>query len=209
MGEAPTIHTYNLDNCVAFSLPKEPWGALSNFSPAFALHVNGMFLPTTEHLYQACRFPHVPELQARLLANPSPRAAKMRAHKHVAQTRPDWADLRVPIMGWCLTVKLAQHRATFGALLLESGSSALVEVSRDDAFWGAVPDELGSRSATGANLLGNLLMNLRAAVCSSDGSKPGRGEGDVHEWVPAPPSDLGLQLLGRVVVGERAAPIAG
>ena len=42
MGGAPTIHTYNLDTCVAFSLPKESWGALSNFSPAFPLRVNGV-----------------------------------------------------------------------------------------------------------------------------------------------------------------------
>lgn len=216
MGETGTIHTYNLDECLTFSRPKAPWGAFSNFSLDFPLRITGVTLPTTEHLYQACRFPHLPDLQRRLLfdkARPSPNAAKMRAHKHEAETRPDWEDVRVPIMRWCLAVKLAQHRAAFGALLLESGRSPLVEVSGDDAFWGAVPDGAGSRFATGANMLGNLLMDLRATLSApaSGASSHGKGDDsddsgddDDQEWVPAPPGWLGLRLLGQVIVGERS-----
>jgi ribA/ribD-fused uncharacterized protein len=206
MGATAAIHTYDLGACVAFSHPKRPWGALSNFSTDFALRINGALWPTTEHLYQACRFPHDPKLQQSMRDNPSPLAAKMRAHKHEAETRPDWRRVRVPIMRWCLAVKLAQHRADFGAQLLATGSQPLVEVSPDDAFWGAVPGARGSRSATGANMLGHLLMEMRATLSTPGGSAPGpSGEGDDQEWVPAPPSGLGIRLLGQVVVRERVA----
>jgi ribA/ribD-fused uncharacterized protein len=205
MGESATNHTYDLGACVAFSHPQRPWGALSNFAPDFALRVAAAEWPTTEHLYQACRFPHLPDVQERMRANPSPLAAKMRAHKHAAETRPDWEAARVSIMRWCLAVKLAQHRARFGALLLATGDRPLVEVSPDDAFWGAVPDGPGAQSATGANLLGHLLMALRATLPVPAGGEAGHDEDDEREWVPAPPTELGLRLLGQVVVGERAA----
>jgi ribA/ribD-fused uncharacterized protein len=217
----PPMRSYDLGACVAFSHPKWPWGALSNFSADFQLHIDGAMWPTTEHLYQACRFPHLPELQGRIRDNPSPLAAKMRAHKHADETRLDWEAARVSIMRWCLAVKLAQYRADFGALLLATGDRTLVEVSGDDAFWGAVPDGLGSRSATGANLLGTLLMGLRARLLlagaepspggrddggGDEGDDRGDADGDSAEWwVPPPPSGLDLRLLGRVIVGERAA----
>ena len=139
-----------------------------------------------------------------MLDNPSPLAAKMRAHKHLEETRLDWEDVRVPIMRWCLAVKLAQHRTIFGALLLATEDRPLVEVSPDDDFWGAVPNGQGSQSATGANILGQLLLEVRADLSSPACSESSRDEGD-DEWVPAPPSELGLWLLGQPIVGERAA----
>ncbi|HEX6123062.1 MAG TPA: NADAR family protein [Ktedonobacterales bacterium] len=127
------------------------------------------------------------------------------ARKHAAETRPDWEAVRVPIMRWCLAVKLAQHRARFGGLLLATGDRPLVEVSPDDAFWGAVPAGPGARSATGANLLGHLLMELRATLPAPTGGEASHGEDEEGEWVPAPPTALGLRLLGQLIVGERAA----
>lgn len=191
MGENATTDTYDLSECIAFSHPKRPWGQLSNFSGDFPLHVNGAELHTTEHLYQACRFSHLPEVQERMLASPSPLAAKMRAHKHEAETRPDWGDVRVPIMRWCLAVKLAQYRATFGTLLLATGDRPLVEVSTDDVFWGAVPGGRGSRSATGANMLGKLLMEARATLSEPTGRESGDRVDEDQEWrVPKPPAWL-------------------
>lgn len=206
MDDAAMLHTYDLDLCIAFSHPQGAWGAFSNFSAAFPVRINGVLLLTTEHLYQACRFPLLPELQARLLSNPSPRAAKMRAHKHASETRSDWEAARIPIMRWCLATKLAQHRGAFGALLLETGTQPLVEVSGDDAFWAAVPQGR-SRVAVGANMLGRFLMELRAGLSTASASASGAlddGGREVEQaWVPEPPSGLGLRLLGQVIVGER------
>lgn len=206
MGATEAIHTYDLRESIAFSHPRRAWGKLSNFFSDYPLRINGAVLYTTEHLYQACRFPHLPDVQKAMLDNPSPLAAKMRAHKHLEESRPDWEEVRVPIMRWCVAVKLAQHRADFGALLLTTVNHPLVEVSRDDAFWGAVPDGPHSHSATGTNMLGKLLMEIRATLSSPAGSdaSAGRHEGsDDKEWVPAPPGTLGLRLLGQPVVGER------
>ena len=69
------------------------------------------------------------------------------------------SDIRVDIMAWCLHVKLAQHWTSFGHRLLASSDKPIVEISRKDAFWGAVPAETGE--LVGCNVLGKLLTALR------------------------------------------------
>jgi hypothetical protein len=63
-------------------------------------------------------------------------------------------------MKWCLKVKLIQHWEPFGELLLGTSSKPIVEQSRRDNFWGAIPDSNG-KSLIGSNVLGRLLMDLR------------------------------------------------
>jgi len=37
---------------------KEAFGGLSNMAGGYGLQVNGIHIPSSEALYQACRFPH-------------------------------------------------------------------------------------------------------------------------------------------------------
>jgi predicted NAD-dependent protein-ADP-ribosyltransferase YbiA (DUF1768 family) len=77
-------------------------------------------------------------------------------------TRPDWEQVNVPIMRWCLRVKRAQTLGSFFETLLGTGSKAIVERSRKDPFWGAVLKEDGTLH--GENQLGQLLVELRNDV---------------------------------------------
>jgi ribA/ribD-fused uncharacterized protein len=160
MGTTPAEpRTYSRDEAVAFRKTNEEFGGLSNMAPGFPLEINGVHIRTTEALYQACRFPHIPEVQKRILSERSPMTAKMRSKPHRNQSRPEWDSIRVPIMKWCLRVKLAQNWASFGGLLLATGNRPIVEDSRKDDYWGAKPvdDEI----LRGVNVLGRLLMELR------------------------------------------------
>ena len=112
-----------------------------------------------EALYQACRFPRMPEVQGLIIDEKSPMAAKMRSKPHRQDTRQDWVSVRVKIMRWCLRVKLAQNWDKFGRLLLETGDCPIVEQSRRDDFWGAKVAE--DDKLIGMNVLGRLLMELR------------------------------------------------
>ena len=90
--------------------------------------------------------------------------AKFVSRQFDAETRRDWAAVRVDVMSWCLRVKLVQNWDVFSALLLSTDMQPIVEESRRDAFWGArpaMPDTL-----VGANALGRLLTELRASVRS-------------------------------------------
>jgi ADP-ribose binding protein with NADAR domain len=77
-------------------------------------------------------------------------------------SRPDWDQVRVPIMRWCLRVKLAQNWVAFSELLLATGRRPIVEESHRHNFWGAKP--VDDDQLVGRNALGRLLMELRDEI---------------------------------------------
>ena len=159
MSQASQVRTYNPAVSVVFLKTNERFGGLSNMAPGFSLRLNGVHIRTSEALYQACRFPHMPDVQRRIIDERSPMTAKMRSKPFRKDSRPDWDAVRVKIMRWCLRVKLAQNWNEFGMPLLETGERPIVEQSRKDDFWGAKVAEEGS--LVGMNVLGRLLMELR------------------------------------------------
>ena len=151
--------TYDRNNCIVFLKTKEAFGGLSNMAGGFPLRVNGIRIFTSEALYQACRFPHLPDVQRIVLGEPSPMTSKMKSKPYRKDSRPDWDQVRVRVMRWCLRVKLVQNWKAFGELLLATGDKPIVEESRKDDFWGANP--VDEHTLVGMNVLGRLLMELR------------------------------------------------
>lgn len=165
----PENRVYRRSECVVFRKTNERYGGLSNMAPGFPLKVNGIAILTSEALYQAFRFPHRPEVQKLIIAQSSPMTAKMKSKPYRSDSRPDWDNVRVAVMRWCLRVKLAQHWSKFGALLRETGERPIVEDSHKDDYWGAkAVDEF---TLKGANVLGRLLMELRAQMLSPEGER--------------------------------------
>ena len=156
------LRTYRRADSAVFLKTKEKYGGLSNMAGGFPLVVNDTKIRTSEALYQACRFPHMPEVQQLIIEQRSPMTAKMKGKPHRQNSRPDWNAVRVKIMRWCLRVKLAQNWDSFSELLLETANLPIVEQSRRDDFWGAKP--VDKDTLTGVNALGRLLMELREQV---------------------------------------------
>lgn len=159
MSQASQVRTYDPSASVVFLKTNERFGGLSNMAPGFPLWVNGVRIRTSEALYQVCRFPHMPDVQRKIIDQHSPMTAKMRSKPFRNDSRQDWDAVRVKIMRWCLRVKLAQNWREFGRLLLATGDRPIVEQSRKDDFWGAKVAE--DSTLVGMNVLGRLLMELR------------------------------------------------
>jgi len=158
----PESRTYSRQESITFRKTAERFGGLSNMAGGYLLNVNGVKILTSEALYQACRFPHLPEIQRQIIAERSPMTAKMRSKPYRDNSRSDWDIVRTKIMRWCLQVKLVQNWDKFSKLLLETGDLPIVEDSRKDDFWGAKPED--DEILVGANVLGRLLMQLREQV---------------------------------------------
>ena len=156
---------YLRSDVIAFRQTKEKFGGLSNMASGYPIRISGISIRTAEALYQACRFPHLPEVQQIIFDQSSPMTAKMRSKPYRDVSRDDWLRVRVPIMKWCLRAKLIQNWDSFGCLLLRTGSKAIVEDSRKDSFWGAKPE--GDLVLEGQNVLGRLLMELREILRSN------------------------------------------
>jgi len=161
---APPI-VYSRAGSVVFCKTKEEWGGLSNMAAAFPIVISGIEFRTSEALYQACRFPSRPDVQQKIVSATSPLLAKNQSKPfRKTDLRPDWDDVEVAVMRWCLQVKLKQNWQSFASLLRATQDLPIVEQSRRDDFWGAreapgEPDKL-----VGRNVLGRLLVELRREV---------------------------------------------
>ena len=190
------IRTYESESSVVFLKTKELFGGLSNMAAGYPIVINDTIVLTSEALYQSCRFPHIPDLQKLIISKGSPMTAKMVGKPYLKETRDDWLRVRVRIMKWCITCKIAQNWAKFSTLLLETHDLPIVEQSKKDMFWGAVPES--ENILIGANVLGRLLMELRELVKS----------GEVIEHVP-PPEVEGFLFLGQRISTIRASERVG
>jgi len=148
-----------ISEVVSFLKTKEAFGELSNMCAGFPLIVNDIHIKNSEALYQACRFPHNPEIQEEILKQHSPMASKMVTHKYRENfNREDWLDVRVEIMKWCVRVKAFQH-TSFQDILFSAENKTIVEESKKDDFWGAYRIE--ENLLRGENILGFTLMDVR------------------------------------------------
>lgn len=166
---------YRRTDVVSFRTTSGIHGGLSNMAPGFPVILNGTRIRSVEALYQALRFPHLPDAQREIIQQHSPMTAKMVSRRFIDQTREDWDEVKIPIMRWCLRLKLAQNWEAFSGVLLATGKQPIVEDSRKDPFWGAVPKP--GEQLEGQNVLGRLLMELREKL---------RTEGDSLRSLPNP-----------------------
>ena len=164
------MRIYDPTQSVIFFKTKDKWGELSNMAAGFPVPVNGVCFRTIEALYQACRFPHHPDIQQKIIEEYSPISAKMISRKYTSFSRPDWLHIRIRIMKWCLRLKLFYHFTSFREILLSTENKAIVEKSNKDNFWGALEQEDGSYQ--GINALGRLLMEIREDICKTTISHP-------------------------------------
>ena len=159
------VRVYDPAQCAVFWKTREKFGGLSNMASGYPLDVNGIRIRTSEALYQALRFPSRPDVQSIILAEISPMTAKMKGKPFRDFTRPDWMNVRVPIMRWCLRLKLFQNWEKFGSALRETGDLPIVEKKTKRAdFWGA--KFTNREELVGPNILGRLLMELREEFLS-------------------------------------------
>ncbi len=150
------------DAVIVFHKTKDPFGGLSNMAAGYPITIGDTTYRTLEALYQACKFVNYPEIRRKIVNNPSPFGAKLHSRANSGFVRIDWDAIKVPVMCWCLNMKLHQNMEKFGGLLKSTGVKTIIEYSRNDSFWGAVshsPDVL-----QGSNILGQLLMNLRKTL---------------------------------------------
>lgn len=177
-----------VDDAIRFHRLSDPYGVFTGYA-RYPILVDGLVWPTSEHYFQASKFPDHPlSEQIRNAATPS--AARRLGRSTDAPLRTDWGNIREQVMRRATTAKFLQHPPL--ALMLEAtGDRPLVEDNPRDAFWGI------GRDGTGCNLNGRILTDLRRELRD--------------RTAPALPSDLtgrahivfGAHLIGLPVSTRR------
>lgn len=131
---------------------------LSNFTHCVVSY-EGMEFVSVEHAYQAAK---TLDLNKRELIRLAPYAGKAKRMGGKVVLRDDWEAIKVDVMLDLLVQKFSfTNRA---ALLLATGNAELVEGNNwHDNFWGVCHCP-NCRPGSGQNMLGKLLMGIRAEL---------------------------------------------
>lgn len=127
----------------------------SNFFPRSIVY-QGVRYKTREHAFQAQKFTD-PELRALIRRQPTPPAAKWKAHELKEHVRSDWREVNLQIMDDIVLV-FFQQWPDMRELLVATQDRHLEEKNYwHDTFWGTC-------NGVGENHLGKSLMRARDLV---------------------------------------------
>jgi len=133
----------------------EEYGEFSNFAP-YPIKLKKKLWPTSEHYFQAQKFPDTKHEALIRKAN-SPMIAARMGRDRKRPLRRDWESVKGSIMRDAVLAKFTQHE-DLKELLLGTDDSKIVEHTSNDNYWGDGGD------GSGRNMLGIILMETRTAL---------------------------------------------
>ena len=131
---------------------RSEYGSFSNFS-RHGFELDGEHWPTTEHYFQAQKFPKTEHCDQIRQAKTPKDAAKM-GRERFRPLRKDWEQVKDDIMRKAVLCKFETH-ADIREILLATGDEEIVENAPGDYYWGCGKD------GNGKNMLGQILMEVR------------------------------------------------
>ena len=155
----PCVTLYG-SNTICFYESNQPYYEFTNFYHA-PFTVNNVRYPTSEHYFQAQKFPNRQDIIKEMLSNDSPRHALDTARKYKQHIRKDWTadNYSLTAMRNALQAKFNDpNNFKLKQMLIATGNKHLVEHTINDNFWGDNGD------GSGKNWLGELLMELRGQL---------------------------------------------
>ena len=175
-------------NYVTFNAPDETLGGLSNLNPDYPIAVNGVRLPTAEHLFHVLRY-RSSMIQVATMSFESPISARrFAASRDLRKETCDvWEQHPLEVMTFCLKTKLLWHWVRFGNLLRSTEGKQIYMLSKRDKYWGVLECNDGF---VGENHMGRLLMQLRDELLSDNNE---------NLRIVAPPQHLELSFLGQPI----------
>lgn len=158
-----SIEQYPADKTAPFCKVDAPWGIFSNFGRT-PLVVNGVSFDCSEKLFQVMKFADMASRKAVFKAKGQTMKMKAKHQEKVGTVRPDWGEIIVDAMKFCLMQKYSQSEA-FRTELERSRGLFIVEdqttfPKKNPDTWG-VKQSGDGKEYIGPNLMGRLLMELR------------------------------------------------
>jgi type I restriction enzyme, S subunit len=175
-------------NFVTFNQPDRDLGGLSNLNPDYPIAINGIRLPTAEHLFRGLRYRSA-MIQAATISIENPVSAqRFAASKEFREQTCDiWQKNQLEVMEFCLIAKLLWNWVKFGRLLRSTEGKAIYMLSTRGKYWGVTACSDGF---VGENHMGRLLMKLRDELLS---------ENNEYLRILTPPPHLDLKFLGQSI----------
>src|SRR5262249_22087080 len=133
---------------VYFYSTTDEYGSFSNFSK-HGFELDGTFWKTSEHYFQAQKFPGTPR-EKEIARARTPREAANLGRDRSVKLRADWESVKDDVMRRAVLAKFRAH-ADIRETLLATGDEELIENAPGDFYWGCGAD------GSGKNMLGKIL----------------------------------------------------
>ena len=160
---------------------EKPYGAFSNLYRRPIVFEDHIY-PTAEHAYQAGKAAKK-EVREWLLSAPTPGLLAMAAHGlYTWDIAPNWSKNKYDRMRQVLRTKFKQHK-DLRALLISTGTARLVEAGRVN---NSVNRTWGEVNGKGLNMLGVILMEVRAELMRRPHANKGRSKSLTRTKQPNP-----------------------
>ncbi|MDJ0517645.1 MAG: NADAR family protein [Trichodesmium sp. MO_231.B1] len=137
---------------ISFYSTLSRYGCFSNCS-AHGFELDGYWWATSEHYFQAQKFPDTPDAEEIRLAATPGEAANLGNDRN-RPLRSDWEQVKYAIMRTAVFNKFAAN-SEIQEILLSTGDEEIVYKSPVDLYWGRRKD------GSGENKLGKILMEVR------------------------------------------------
>ena len=147
-----------MNQLIYFYRTADEYGCFSNFFPA-AFQLDGITWRTSEHYFQAQKYVHNAVLFQQIQEIESPMKAAELGRSRDVPMCTEWDEIKLSVMRRCVFEKFAQN-SELRDILLSTGDAELIEKTTGDYFWGC------GRDGSGANMLGVILMEVRADITS-------------------------------------------
>ncbi len=145
---------------IYFYKESDAYGEYSYFT-RYPIEIHDVIWYTTEHYFQAMKFPHDPEYQEKIRTTKACHDIKKLGNTRQIKLRPDWEEVKENIMMIALRAKFDQY-PELKQLLLSTAGHGVVEHTENDNYWGDAGD------GSGLNRLGDLLVELREYYLNND-----------------------------------------
>ena len=158
---------YPIDKCAPIITNQDEWGILGNLY-SVPLVVDGVKFVSSEQLFQMMKFTDEETIQILYGVRGLQPKMKARRYENDGIRRPDWGQIIVDCMKFCLQTKYEQCEAfrntlhkTTGLFIVEDETKRKTNKNgtvRPPDSWGVIKE---GDKYVGSNLLGRLLMELR------------------------------------------------
>jgi ribA/ribD-fused uncharacterized protein len=130
----------------------DPDNPLASYAQ-YPFELEGCEWPSVEHYYQAMKFGDA-EYREQIRLAPSPKEAASLGKSKKHQKRKDWDNVKLIYMTRGTYIKCRTYPEV-AKMLLDSGDTAIADVSQYDYFWGS------GRDMRATNAFGQMLMDIR------------------------------------------------
>jgi ribA/ribD-fused uncharacterized protein len=167
----------DISNTLKFYEKEQPYYEFANFWDKSPIIIDGLVWPSTEHYFQAMKFPEYPTIQELIRRAPTSRAAFNAAHRmDKYYDHKHWQKVGLGYMLKAIYNKFTQHDYIY-EVLLGTGDKILIENTNNDWYGNGTNDK-------GQNWLGRILMLVRAELQKN--SSPQKNTEPIEHVTPIP-----------------------